>query len=62
MLVLTRNKDQSIIINDDITISVLDISGRQVRLGITAPKDVPVHREEIHQRIQDAKEQACADI
>ena len=55
MLVLTRNKDQSIIINDNIVISVLGISGRQVRFGITAPKEIPVHREEIYQRIKNSQ-------
>lgn len=50
MLILTRSTGESIKINDDITITVLSCIGTQVRLGITAPKDVEVHREEIYQR------------
>ncbi len=45
MLVLTRRSNESVIINDDIHIAVLDIRGNQVRLGIKAPKDIPVHRQ-----------------
>ncbi|WHT75754.1 Translational regulator CsrA (plasmid) [Pseudomonas rhodesiae] len=56
MLVLTRNSGQSIKIGDDITITVLSCVGTQVRLGITAPKDVDVHRDEIYQRIQDQRQ------
>jgi carbon storage regulator len=47
MLVLSRKKNESIIINDDITIVVVDIRGDKVRLGIEAPKEVPVHRQEV---------------
>lgn len=53
MLILTRRISESLIINDDITIKVLGINGRQVRLGIEAPKNVSVHREEIYARIQN---------
>jgi carbon storage regulator len=52
VLVLTRNLDQSIVIGDDIVVTVLGIRGDHVRLGITAPAEVPVHREEIFERIQ----------
>ena len=55
MLVLTRNKSQSIMIGDDITVTVLGISKHQVRLGISAPREVPVHREEIAVRIAEEK-------
>lgn len=48
MLVLSRKKDQSIVINDNITIVVVEIRGDKVRLGIQAPKDVPVDRKEVH--------------
>ncbi len=50
MLVLTRTPDQSLRIGDDITITVVQVRGNQVKLGITAPKDVSVHREEIYLR------------
>lgn len=52
MLILTRKVGESINIGDDITITILGVSGQQVRIGINAPKDVAVHREEIYQRIQ----------
>lgn len=56
MLILTRRKGETLMIGDNIDVTVLDIRGRQVRLGINAPKDVSVHREEIYQRIQKEKE------
>ena len=51
MLVLSRRADESLFIGDDIKITVLDIRGRQVRIGITAPDSIKVHREEVYQRI-----------
>lgn len=55
MLVLSRKKNESIVINNDIVITVVEIRGDKVRLGIAAPKDVPVHREEVFQAIHGVK-------
>lgn len=52
MLVLSRQRDESIIIGDDIVVTIVDIRGDKVRLGINAPNEVPVHRREIHEAIQ----------
>ena len=56
MLILTRRITESVIIADNVKITVLGVKGNQVRLGIDAPKDVSVHREEIYQRIITEKE------
>ena len=55
MLVLSRKKDESIIINDHIRVTVVEIRGDKVRLGIDAPKDVSVHRREVYEAIQSQK-------
>ena len=55
MLILTRRVGETLVIGDDVTITVLGVRGNQVRVGVNAPKDVAVHREEIYQRIQDEK-------
>ncbi len=60
MLVLSRKKNESIVINDDITIVVVEIRGDKVRLGIEAPKEVPVHRNEVYEAIRRS-EQACSE-
>ena len=52
MLVLSRKKNESIVINNDITIVVVEIRGDKVRLGVEAPKEVPVHRQEVYDAIQ----------
>lgn len=57
MLILTRRIGESVIVGDDVTITILGVKGNQVRLGINAPKDVSVHREEIYRRIQGEKSQ-----
>ena len=55
MLILTRRVGETLVVGDEITVTVLGVKGNQVRLGVNAPKDVSVHREEIYQRIQQEK-------
>jgi carbon storage regulator len=55
MLILTRRVGETLMIGDDVTVTVLRFKGNQVRIGVNAPKDVAVHREEIYQRIQREK-------
>ena len=55
MLILTRRVGETLVVGDDVTVTVLGVKGNQVRLGVNAPKDVSVHREEIYQRIQQEK-------
>ena len=56
MLILTRKVGESVLIGDDISITVLSVRGNQVKLGVQAPKEVSVHREEIYQRILQSKD------
>jgi len=53
MLVLTRKPDESICINDNVVVTVLSIQGNKVRLGIQASREMPVHRKDVYERIQD---------
>ena len=58
MLALSRKKNESIVINNDIEVTVLDIKGDQIKLGISAPKSVPVYRKEVYMQIKDANKAA----
>lgn len=60
MLALSRKKNEALIINNNIEITVLEIKGEQVKLGISAPKDVPVYRKEVYVQIQDANKEAVS--
>lgn len=55
MLILTRKVGESLLIGDDISVTILNIRGNQVKIGVEAPKDVSVHREEIYQRIKEGQ-------
>ena len=52
MLILTRRVNEKLMVGDDVTVTVLSISGNQVRIGVNAPRHVPVHREEIYEKIK----------
>ena len=58
MLALSRKKNEALVINNNIEITVLEIKGEQVKLGISAPKEVPVYRKEVYVQIQDANREA----
>lgn len=62
VLALSRRKDEAIIINDNIEIKVIDIKGDQVKLGISAPKSVPIYRKEVYVQIKDANKESLASI
>ena len=62
VLALSRRKDEAIVIDDNIEIKVIDIKGDQVKLGISAPKSVPIYRKEVYVQIQDSNKEAVASI
>ena len=59
MLVLSRHRDESIMIGDDVVVTIVDIRGDKVRLGINAPQDIPVHRREVYEAIKRENEKAA---
>ncbi len=62
MLVLTRNIKDTICIGDNITVTVLDVTNKQVRIGVDAPKHIAVHREEVYRRIQAEKDTGAVNL
>lgn len=62
MLALSRKKGEALMINNDIEITVLDIKGEQVKIGISAPKEVPVYRKEVYIQIQEANKEASVNM
>lgn len=60
MLALSRKKNEALVINNNVEITILEIKGEQVKIGITAPKEVPVYRKEVYVQIQDANEEAVS--
>lgn len=62
MLALSRKKDEAIVINDDIEIKVIEIKGDQVKIGIRAPKSVPIYRKEVYVQIQEANKAAANSV
>ncbi len=62
MLALSRKKDEAVIINDDIEITKIEIKGDQVKIGISAPKSVPIYRKEVYMQIQNANKEAAQSV
>lgn len=61
MLALSRKANESIIIGNDVEVTILEVKGDQVKIGITAPKSVPVYREEVYAQIKEANKEAASD-
>ena len=61
MLALSRKKNEAIIINNNVEVTILEVKGDQVKVGITAPKDVPIYRKEVYLQIQEANKEAVRD-
>ena len=62
MLALSRKKDEAVIINDYIEITIIEIKGDQVKIGISAPKSVPIYRKEVYMQIQNANKEAAQSV
>lgn len=62
MLALSRKKDEAVIINDDIEITIIEIKGDKVKIGISAPKSVPIYRKEVYMQIQNANKEAAQSV
>lgn len=62
MLALSRKKDEAIVINDDIEITIIEIKGDQVKLGISAPKSIPIYRKEVYLQIQNANKESAKSV
>ncbi len=60
MLILTRRVGETLMIGDEVSVTVLDVKGNQVRIGVEAPKEVEVHREEVYERVQAEKKEAAS--
>ncbi len=61
MLALSRKANESIIIGNDIEVTILEVKGEQVKIGINAPKSIPVYREEVYQQIKESNKEAASD-
>ncbi|MCM1188954.1 MAG: carbon storage regulator CsrA [bacterium] len=60
MLALSRKKNEAIVVNNNVEITILEVKGDQVKVGITAPKEVPIYRKEVYEQIQNANKEAVS--